>query len=139
MDVVGGDEPVVDPVAEPLVDAPPVPPAPMVAAKAKAKAKGAVAAGAAHGVIMCDIRGDNLALLRHERVRSKLAAHCKHPKHGPLCRIGRSLTESTTNAAGDCFLHETRNVLFDSARPLVHLYERVIVHVLYECAGTHSS
>lgn len=76
--------------------------------KHKVKAKAAPIAPpdeiVAHKVFKCDVRGDGLPLLRFDTKLNKLAAHCKHPLHGNLCRMGRGLDERAGMDAGSFFM-----------------------------------
>ena len=57
----------------PVVPAPPAPPAALVA----------------HPVFDVDIRRDGRCQFRHDTQRFFIAAHCRHPAHGPNCRANR--------------------------------------------------
>lgn len=50
-----------------------------------------------HEEILVDVRGDGLSLLKHDTQLGKLAAHCRFPGHGNLCRAGRQLTGGKYN------------------------------------------
>lgn len=54
-----------------------------------------------HDTYYVDVRGDGLCFLKHDARLQILSAHCRHPSHGNLCRVNRTLrTRGTKPAQG---------------------------------------
>ena len=86
--------------------------------KAKAKAKVHVAPAAPpahHPTVTCNVRGDNLTLLKHDVHLKKMSIHCRHPQHTKLCRMQRTLLASASNDAGIIYHFLFSNMVFQFA------------------------
>lgn len=46
-----------------------------------------------------DVRGDGLCYIKHDERLQILSAHCRHPNHGALCRVNRTLRTRPRNDA----------------------------------------
>jgi hypothetical protein len=63
-------------------------------AMAKAGAAKSYSTKTEHDTFEVDVRGDSLPVLKYDTKLNILSAHCRHPSHGRLCRLNRTLKEN---------------------------------------------